>query len=101
MRCSEILYLFPLNQLGMGKIAALAAGGDSLFSDTKHIHLTSFQDGRCIGPTLANEPEPLLFQNSITRKAGGKKAPEKEMQVILMITLLMGRWYSMFLIADC
>jgi len=71
------------------------------FSDTKHIHLTSFQDGRCIGPTLANEPEPLLFQNSITRKAGGKKAPEKEMQVILMITLLMGRWYSMFLIADC
>jgi len=83
MRCSEILYLFPLNQLGMGKIAALAAGGDSLFSDTKHIHLTSFQDGRCIGPTLANEPEPLLFQNSITRKAGGKKAPEKEMQVIV------------------
>ncbi|XP_025794296.1 DNA repair endonuclease UVH1 isoform X3 [Panicum hallii] len=41
------------------------------------------QDGRCIGPTLANEPDPLLCQNSITRKAGGKKAPEKEMQVIV------------------
>ncbi|CAL4920269.1 unnamed protein product [Urochloa decumbens] len=41
------------------------------------------QDGRCIGPTLANEPEPLPCQNSITRKAGGKKAPEKEMQVIV------------------
>ncbi|KAF8780291.1 hypothetical protein HU200_001969 [Digitaria exilis] len=41
------------------------------------------QDGRCIGPTLANEPEPLLFQNSVTRKAGGKRAPEKEMQVIV------------------
>jgi len=41
------------------------------------------QDGHCIGPTLANEPEPLLCQNSITRKAGGKKAPEKEMQVIV------------------
>ncbi|CAM0149530.1 unnamed protein product [Urochloa decumbens] len=41
------------------------------------------QDGRCIGPTLANEPEPLSCQNSITRKAGGKKAPEKEMQVIV------------------
>ncbi|KAJ1299244.1 hypothetical protein BS78_01G517000 [Paspalum vaginatum] len=41
------------------------------------------QDGRCIGPTVANEPEPLLCQNSITRKAGGKKAPEKEMQVIV------------------
>lgn len=57
------------------------------FSDTKHIHLIDFQDGRCIGPTLANEPEPLLCQNSVTRKAGGKKAPEKEMQVILMIIL--------------
>ncbi|AQK60715.1 DNA repair endonuclease UVH1 [Zea mays] len=41
------------------------------------------QDGRCIGPTVANEPEPPLCQNSITRKAGGKKAPEKEMQVIV------------------
>ncbi|PUZ43323.1 hypothetical protein GQ55_9G652400 [Panicum hallii var. hallii] len=41
------------------------------------------KDGRCIGPTLANEPDPLLCQNSITRKAGGKKAPEKEMQVIV------------------
>ncbi|KAL6847719.1 hypothetical protein ACP4OV_022507 [Aristida adscensionis] len=41
------------------------------------------QDGRCIGPTLASEPEPLLSQNSITRKAGGRKAPEKEMQVIV------------------
>nr|CAB3502306.1 unnamed protein product [Digitaria exilis] len=40
-------------------------------------------DGRCIGPTLANEPEPLLCQNSVTRKAGGKRAPEKEMQVIV------------------
>lgn len=41
------------------------------------------QDGRCIGPTVTNEPEPFLCQNSITRKAGGKKAPEKEMQVIV------------------
>ncbi|XP_034572196.1 DNA repair endonuclease UVH1 isoform X2 [Setaria viridis] len=41
------------------------------------------KDGRCIGPTLANEPDPLLSQNSITRKAGGKKTPEKEMQVIV------------------
>ncbi|KAK3150185.1 hypothetical protein QOZ80_3AG0229940 [Eleusine coracana subsp. coracana] len=41
------------------------------------------QDGCCIGPTLANEPEPLLSQNSITRKAGGRKVPEKEMQVVV------------------
>lgn len=41
------------------------------------------QNGRCIGPTLANEPEPPLSQNSITRKAGGRKQPEKKMQVIV------------------
>uniref|UniRef100_A0A0E0K7G9 ERCC4 domain-containing protein n=1 Tax=Oryza punctata TaxID=4537 RepID=A0A0E0K7G9_ORYPU len=41
------------------------------------------QNGRCIGPTLANEPEALLSQNSLTRKAGGRKPPEKEMQVIV------------------
>uniref|UniRef100_A0A0D3FCK7 ERCC4 domain-containing protein n=1 Tax=Oryza barthii TaxID=65489 RepID=A0A0D3FCK7_9ORYZ len=41
------------------------------------------QNGRCIGPTLANEPEALLSQNSLTRKAGGRKPLEKEMQVIV------------------
>ncbi|XP_062217154.1 DNA repair endonuclease UVH1 isoform X4 [Phragmites australis] len=41
------------------------------------------QDGSCIGPTLTSEPEPLLSQNSITRKAGGRKVPENEMQVIV------------------
>lgn len=41
------------------------------------------QSGRCIGPTLANEPEPVLSQNAVTRKAGGRKLPEKDMQVIV------------------
>ncbi|XP_051205942.1 DNA repair endonuclease UVH1 [Lolium perenne] len=41
------------------------------------------QSGRCIGPTLANEPEPILSQNSLTRNAGGRKPTEKEMQVIV------------------
>ncbi|KAM0888138.1 hypothetical protein ACQ4PT_028499 [Festuca glaucescens] len=41
------------------------------------------QSGRCIGPTLANEPEPILSQNSVTRNAGGRKPTEKEMQVIV------------------
>jgi hypothetical protein len=69
----------------------------SYFSDMKYIYLLFIQDGHCIGPTVANEPEPLLCQNSITRKAGGKKAPEKEMQVMLMIVLLVGRLYALFL----
>ncbi|KAM0888139.1 hypothetical protein ACQ4PT_028499 [Festuca glaucescens] len=41
------------------------------------------ESGRCIGPTLANEPEPILSQNSVTRNAGGRKPTEKEMQVIV------------------
>uniref|UniRef100_A0A453JB93 ERCC4 domain-containing protein n=2 Tax=Aegilops tauschii subsp. strangulata TaxID=200361 RepID=A0A453JB93_AEGTS len=41
------------------------------------------QSGRCIGPTPANEPEPLLSQNSLTRKAGGRKPTGKDMQVIV------------------
>ncbi|XP_077237362.1 restriction endonuclease, type II-like superfamily protein [Tasmannia lanceolata] len=43
------------------------------------------QDGRCIGLTVSSEPQSLSLQNSVTRKAGGKKALEKEMQVIVDI----------------
>ncbi|CAM0871316.1 unnamed protein product [Alopecurus aequalis] len=41
------------------------------------------QSGRCLGPSLANEPEPIMSQNSLTRKAGGRKPTDKEMQVIV------------------
>uniref|UniRef100_A0ACD5VIP6 Uncharacterized protein n=1 Tax=Avena sativa TaxID=4498 RepID=A0ACD5VIP6_AVESA len=41
------------------------------------------QSGRCLGPTPASEPEPILSQNSLTRKAGGRRATEKDMQVIV------------------
>ncbi|ONK73426.1 uncharacterized protein A4U43_C04F31370 [Asparagus officinalis] len=40
------------------------------------------QDGRCVGPTIC-EPQSLTSQNSLTRKAGGRKTVEKEMQVIV------------------
>lgn len=40
------------------------------------------QDGRCIGTTSC-EPESPASQNSLTRKAGGRKAVEKDMQVIV------------------
>lgn len=41
------------------------------------------QDGRCIGPTAFSEPQSVISQNSVTRKAGGRKPEEKEMQVIV------------------
>ncbi|KAJ6851610.1 putative DNA repair endonuclease UVH1 [Iris pallida] len=41
------------------------------------------QNGRCVGSTASSEPRSLVSQNSLTRKAGGRKAPEKEMQVIV------------------
>ncbi|XAR70551.1 hypothetical protein NMG60_11027444 [Bertholletia excelsa] len=41
------------------------------------------QDGRCLGPTSSIDPQSISSQNSITRKAGGRKEAEKEMQVIV------------------
>ncbi|KAL6961719.1 DNA repair endonuclease uvh1 [Sarracenia purpurea var. burkii] len=41
------------------------------------------QDGRCLGPGSSIEPQAITSQNSITRKAGGRKEAEKEMQVIV------------------
>lgn len=41
------------------------------------------QDGRCLGPNSFIEPQDLTQQNSSTRKAGGRKEPEKEMQIIV------------------
>ncbi|XP_068669704.1 DNA repair endonuclease UVH1-like [Aristolochia californica] len=41
------------------------------------------QDGRSIELTASNEPQSLTSLNSITRKAGGRKPLENEMQVIV------------------
>ncbi|XP_057511388.1 DNA repair endonuclease UVH1 isoform X1 [Actinidia eriantha] len=41
------------------------------------------QDGRCLGPSSSLDPQPITSQNSITRKAGGRKEAEKEIQVIV------------------
>ncbi|KAL6008507.1 DNA repair endonuclease uvh1 [Asimina triloba] len=41
------------------------------------------QDVHRLGQTTSIEAESLASQNSITRKAGGRKAPDKEMQVIV------------------
>ncbi|CAL9046933.1 DNA repair endonuclease UVH1-like isoform X1 [Musa acuminata AAA Group] len=41
------------------------------------------QNGRCIGPSTSCEPQSVIAQNSLTRKAGGRKLQEKKMQVIV------------------
>ncbi|KAK6783024.1 hypothetical protein RDI58_020820 [Solanum bulbocastanum] len=41
------------------------------------------QDGRCLGLDSSNEPQSVVPQNLITRKAGGRREAEKEMQVIV------------------
>ncbi|MCL7022586.1 hypothetical protein MKW94_013024 [Papaver nudicaule] len=41
------------------------------------------QDGHCVGPATISEPQDLTSQNSLTRKAGGRKEAAKVMQVIV------------------
>lgn len=41
------------------------------------------QDGRCLGLDSSNEPQSVIPQNLITRKAGGRREAEKEVQVIV------------------
>ncbi|XP_052210730.1 DNA repair endonuclease UVH1 [Diospyros lotus] len=41
------------------------------------------QDGGCLGPSSSVEPQSMTSQNSVTRKAGGRKEAEKEMQIIV------------------
>ena len=43
------------------------------------------QDGRCLGLNSSVEPQASSSQNSITRKAGGRKEIEKEMQVSVFL----------------
>lgn len=41
------------------------------------------QDGRCLGQSSSTDSEPIISRNSVTRKAGGRKEDDKEMQVIV------------------
>ncbi|KAK4338181.1 hypothetical protein RND71_042668 [Anisodus tanguticus] len=41
------------------------------------------KDGRCLGLDSSNEPQSVISQNQITRKAGGRREAEREMQVIV------------------
>lgn len=43
--------------------------------------MDNYQDGRCLGLDSSNEPQSVISQNHVTRKAGGRREAEKEMQV--------------------
>ncbi|XP_026661913.1 DNA repair endonuclease UVH1 isoform X2 [Phoenix dactylifera] len=59
------------------------AAFESLIRQKSLMMIPVDQDGRCIGPNASNEPQSAISQNSVTRKAGGIKPKEKEMQVIV------------------
>lgn len=56
---------------------------ESLIRQKSLLMIPVDQDGRCIGPTAFCEPSSVAPQNSLTRKAGGRKTAEKEMQIIV------------------
>ncbi|MCD7470739.1 hypothetical protein HAX54_010840 [Datura stramonium] len=41
------------------------------------------QDGRCLGLDSSNEPQSIISQNLITRKAGGRREAERKCRVIV------------------
>lgn len=45
--------------------------------------MDNYQDGRCLGLDSSNEPQSVISQNLITRKAGGRREAEKEIQVCI------------------
>ncbi|KAG2680090.1 hypothetical protein I3760_11G082100 [Carya illinoinensis] len=56
---------------------------ESLIRQKSMMMIPVDQDGRCLGLNSSVEPPASSSQNSITRKAGGRKEIEKEMQVIV------------------
>ncbi|KAI4327200.1 hypothetical protein L6164_019689 [Bauhinia variegata] len=57
---------------------------ESLIRQKSMMMIPVNQDGRCLGLNYSTlEPDLTTSQNSITRKAGGRKEADKEMQVIV------------------
>ncbi|KAM7491153.1 hypothetical protein LguiA_034074 [Lonicera macranthoides] len=56
---------------------------ESLIRQKSLMMLPVDQEGCNLGPNFSIEPQSLTSQNLITRKAGGRKEAEKEMQVIV------------------
>lgn len=56
---------------------------ESLIRQKSMMMIPVDQDGRCLGPSSSIDPQPSTLQNSVTRKAGGRKDAEKEMRTIV------------------
>lgn len=56
---------------------------ESLIRQKSLLMIPVDQDGRCIEPRSVCDPSSVVPQNLVTRKAGGRKTIEKEMQVIV------------------
>ncbi|XP_015896676.3 DNA repair endonuclease UVH1 isoform X1 [Ziziphus jujuba] len=56
---------------------------ESLIRQKSMMMIPVDQDGNCLGLNSSVEPRGTLSQNSITRKAGGRREVEKETQVIV------------------
>ncbi|KAF5729652.1 DNA repair endonuclease UVH1 isoform X2 [Tripterygium wilfordii] len=56
---------------------------ESLIRQKSSMMIPVDQDGHCLGLNSSLEQQTSSSQNSITRKAGGRKEAEKEMQVIV------------------
>ncbi|XP_021813564.1 DNA repair endonuclease UVH1 isoform X1 [Prunus avium] len=59
------------------------AAFESLIRQKSLMMIPVDQDGNCLGLNSSLEPQTMSSQNSVTRKAGGRKEVEKEMQVIV------------------
>ncbi|TXG51234.1 hypothetical protein EZV62_023758 [Acer yangbiense] len=56
---------------------------ESLIRQKSMMMIPVDQDGHCLGLNLSTEAQATTSQNAVTRKAGGRKEVEKEMQVIV------------------
>ncbi|XP_020586235.1 DNA repair endonuclease UVH1 [Phalaenopsis equestris] len=83
----KVYFLFYENSTEVQKFEASIrrenGAFESLIRQKSLLMIPVDQDGRCIGPTPLGEPSSVVLQNSLTRKAGGRKTMEKEMQVIV------------------
>ncbi|XP_059657679.1 DNA repair endonuclease UVH1 [Cornus florida] len=56
---------------------------ESLIRQKSMMMIPVDQDGHCLGLNSSIEPQSITSNNSLTRKAGGRKEAEKEIQIIV------------------
>ncbi|PHT92856.1 DNA repair endonuclease UVH1 [Capsicum annuum] len=86
-RMVKVYFLFYEDSTEMQKFEASVrrenGAFESLIRQKSLMMIPVDQDGRCLGLDSSNEPQSIISQNLITRKAGGRREAEREMQVIV------------------